>query len=369
MAKKRILVLMKRFGSNKDMVKENFGREIRLFEQLSKKYRIDFVCPDYHLRERFKIKKNGISYFVAPVSFLNPFSMVNLINKLMSRNKYDVIIPTSEPLLGIVGYYFSRKYRMPIVYEVQDNYEAYDSYKIPFVKSMDHYVIKKSDYVFYSNCALMKKLKFLRGKKIEVIENGIDLKLFKKVPRKVARKALKIGQDIKLIAYAGHISRHRGINYLIEAVKQVREKDASVYLLLSGKVDKDINIKLPFIIYKKLPKREQLVLGLNASNVLVIASSDNPFTMYCFPQKLFEYMAVNVPIVATAVGDIVRILQPFEGSLCKPNSIEDLKSKIIAQLNKKNINYRKVAMNYTWKKLSKKLDKIICECTGTGVNF
>jgi len=52
MFKKKILVLMKRFGSNKDMVKENFGREIRLFEQLSRKYDIDFLCFDYNKKQR-----------------------------------------------------------------------------------------------------------------------------------------------------------------------------------------------------------------------------------------------------------------------------------------------------------------------------
>ena len=359
MSKKKILVLMKRFGSNKDMVKENFGREIRLFEQLTKKYKIDFICPDNHLREKFFIKKNGINFFVVPVSFLNPFIMLKTIKKAINKNNYDLIIPTTEPLIGIVGYYFSRKYQIPMIYEVQDNYEIYDSYKIPFVKFIEHNVIKNSNYVFYSNYQLMKKLKFLRKNNIGVIENGVDLKLFRKVARKVARKTLKINQNIKLVTYTGSISKDRGIDNLIKAVAQLRKKDDSIYLLLSGKLEKDINIKRSFIIYKEFPKREQLVLGLNSSDVLVIASNDNEFTRYSFPQKLFEFMAVDVPVVATAVGDVVRILQPFQGSLCKPGSIEDLKNKITIQIKKKSMNYRKVAMNYTWEKLSKKLDKII----------
>ena len=33
---------MKRFGTNKDMVLQNFGRQIRLFEPLAKKHKIDF---------------------------------------------------------------------------------------------------------------------------------------------------------------------------------------------------------------------------------------------------------------------------------------------------------------------------------------
>ena len=362
MHKKKILVLMKRFGSNKDMVKENFGREIRLFEQLTKKYRIDFICLDNCTKERLFIKKNDIDFFVVPISFLNPFIMLKTIKKAINKNKYDLIIPTTEPVLGIIGFYFAKKYNMRIIYEVQDNYEVYNSYKIPFVGLLDRNVIKKSDYVFYSNKPLMQKLEPLRNKKIEIIENGVDLKQFKVMPKKSARKHLKIKHSIKLVTYTGHISKDRGIDNLIEAVKELRKKDNKIYLLLSGKIDKDINISQPFIIYKELSKRKELIMALNASNVLIIASRDNPFTRYCFPQKLFEYMAVNVPIVATAVGDVVRILRPFNSSLCEPDSVEDLKSKIDIQLKKKCINYRKVAMNYTWEKLSKKLDKMICRC-------
>ena len=129
--------------------------------------------------------------------------------------------------------------------------------------------------------------------------------------------------------------------------------------LLSGKVDAGIDIKQPFIIYEELPKREQIVMALNASDVLIIASSDNPFTRYAFPQKLFEYMAVNVPVVATAVGDVERILKPFKGSLCRPDDIGDLKNKIKMQLKKKSINYRKAAVKYSWSNLSKKIDEMI----------
>lgn len=368
MSKKKILVLMKRFGSNKDMVKENFGREIRLFEQLAKKYEIDFLCLDYSLKERFKIKKNNLNFFVVPVSFLNPFSIIISLNKLVREKKYDIIIPTTEPIIGIIGYYFSKKYKIPIIYEVQDNYDTYDSYKIPFVRIMEHHVIRNSNYVFYSNAPLMKKLQFLRKKNIEIIENGVDLKLFKIIPKNIARKALKINKNIKLVTYTGSISKDRGINILIDAVTQLRKKDKYVCLLLSGWLNKEININHSFIIYKELPKREHLVLALNASNVLIIASTDNEFTRYSFPQKLFEYMSVNVPIVATAVGDVVRILSKNKDSLCKPESAKDLRTKIEIQLKKKRTNYRNLAFNYTWKKLSEKLDKIIIKCLESAPN-
>src|SRR3989344_3003245 len=68
-AKMKILVIMKRFGANKDMVLKNFGRQIRLFENLAKEHQIDFLCPDYTNRENKTIKKNGLRFFIVPVSF------------------------------------------------------------------------------------------------------------------------------------------------------------------------------------------------------------------------------------------------------------------------------------------------------------
>ena len=359
MPKKKILVLMKRFGSNKDMVKENFGREIRLFEPLAGKYDIDFVCPDYRLKERFSIRKNNINFYVVPASFFYPLPLLNFLNKIIKNERYAVIIPTTEPIIGIIGYYFARKHRIPIIYEVQDNYEIYSSYRIPFVKLLDRYVIRHSDKVFFSNYSLKDKLKFLKKDDCKVIENSIDLETFKIIPKNQARELLKIDEKIKLVTYTGHISKDRGVDNLIEAVKQLRHSDSSIFLLLSGKVDAGIDIKQPFIIYEELPKREQIVMALNASDVLIIASSDNPFTRYAFPQKLFEYMAVNVPVVATAVGDVERILKPFKGSLCRPDDIGDLKNKIKMQLKKKSINYRKAAVKYSWSNLSKKIDEMI----------
>ena len=67
-------------------------------------------------------------------------------------------------------------------------------------------------------------------------------------------------------------------------------------------------------------------------------------------------MSINIPIVATAVGDTAKILKAYKGSLCKPDDPLDMKEKICSQINKKSIDYRKIALNYTWDILSRKLD-------------
>src|SRR3989344_8248787 len=128
-----ILVIMKRFGANKDMVMQNFGRQIRLFEPLAKKHKIDFLCPDYVKKEDKTITNKGIKYIVKPAGLFSIISFLSYFKNLIKKEKYDIIVATTDPLIGIISYSYSKKFKIPFVYELQDNFEIYDAYKIPFV--------------------------------------------------------------------------------------------------------------------------------------------------------------------------------------------------------------------------------------------
>jgi len=355
----KILVIMKRFGANKDMVMQNFGRQVRLFESLSKHgHNIDFLCPDYKKYENKDIKKGKINYYIRPYSIINHFNFAKELKILIKRHKYDIIVGTTDPLIGIFGYFYSKKFNIKYIYDIQDEYSDYDTYKLPFVKYFDRIAMKNSDIVLTVSDSLNQHVKKIRKKPTYTIQNGIDLRYFKKIDKNKARKILNLPKG-KIIIFIGALTKFKGVDILIEAFKEIKNTIPDAYLLLSGAIYKDININHDSVIYRKYPKREEVITALNAADVAVIPNRKDTFSEYCFPYKLLEYMSVNVPIVATAVGDVAKILKPFKGSLCEPNSVKDLKAKIFIQLKKKNINYRKIATNYTWEKLSKKLDKII----------
>src|SRR3989338_5600876 len=99
----KLLVVMKRFGANKDMVMEDFGRQIRLFEPLAKKHRIDFFCPDYRKKESRVLRKKGIKYMIKPVSLIFPLSLEKSLKKIIKKEKYDAIVAATDPLIGILG--------------------------------------------------------------------------------------------------------------------------------------------------------------------------------------------------------------------------------------------------------------------------
>jgi teichuronic acid biosynthesis glycosyltransferase TuaC len=356
----KILVIMKRFGTNKDMVMENFGRQIKIFSQLAGKNKIDFICPDYKKHEKKDVRKNNMNFYIRPYSLLDHFKFTEDIKKMIKKNKYELMIGSTEPLLGIIGHQYAKKFGIRYIYDLQDDYSSYDSYKIPFVRHLDKKTVKDSDIVMTVSESLKKKITRYRKKSTITIQNGIDLKEFKKISKAKARKILRLPKG-KIIVYIGEISRLKGGDILIDAFEELKKDIPDANLLLSGKILDDIDVKRKGVIYKQYSKRSEIIMALNASDVGTIPNRENTFSKYCFPNKLPEYMAANLPIVASDLGDTSAILSK-SGYLCKPNDKYDLAEKLIYALKGgKMKNYKNLLKALTWKSLAEKLEKAITQ--------
>ncbi len=358
----KLLVVMKRFGANKDMVLGNFGRQVRLFEPLAKKHKIDFFCPDYTKKESREIVKNNIRYIIRPASLLGYIKLFNSLKTIIKKEMYDAIVATTDPTLGILCYKLSKKYNIPLVYDLQDNFESYGTYKLPFVKRLDRKVLREADAVLTVSGTLKGYISKIRKKPIYVINNGVDLGLFKSIGKNKARKKLSLPKNAKIIVFIGHLEKLKGADLLLGAFKKIREEIPDSYLLISGKIGKGVDIGQKNIIFRDFPKREEVVLGINAADVAVLPNPVNAFTKYCFPYKLLEYMACKAPIVATDIGDVSLVLKKYPGSLCRPNDVNDLAKKIIAQLGEnRKVNYGKEVESRKWGALADKIDKVISQ--------
>ncbi len=354
----KILVIMKRFGANKDMPMQDFGRQIRLFENL-KEHKIDFLCADFRKSKPKKLSRNKIDYYIEPLSVFNFNKFLKKLNDLIKAENYDIIVASTSPIIGIIAYRYSRRHNIPMLYDLQDSFAAYDEYKIPFMGIIDKNIIKKSDLVICVSESLRKKIFSFRKKSMYVIQNGIEKSLFKPIDMDTARKKLRLPLKSKIIVYIGHLETLKGANILLDSFNKVRGFYPDSYLLLSGKIEKGIDINQKNIIFREFPKREDIVLAINSADVAVIPNTANEFSKYCFPYKLAEYMACKVPIVATHIGDVSLMLKKYPGSLCRPDAY-DMATKIIGKLKRyERVGYAKELKGLDWKVLSKKLNKII----------
>jgi len=359
----KILVLTSRYTALRDIIDEDFGRQTRLFSELKRLgHEIHMLCADYKKFESKKIKLHGMDVSSVPFNVFFPFPFLMTLNKTIKKEKPQLIIGSGDPLWGVVGYYFSRKFEIRFLYDLHDNYEVYQSYRmIPFFKYIDKYVMKRVDIVTTVSQTLKNKIKRGIRKNAFVIPNGFEPSVFKPMNKEQCRKKLGLPKSAKIIAYAGRIGgkfeKNQSIIVLIKAFEIVRNKFPDTYLTVMGQwAYKDINWKHRNLIFLGSGDQKKVAMLINAADVAVVPNPDNDFTRYCFPYKIVEYMACKTPVVATDVGDVKLLLEKHKWSLCR-FSPGDMADKIIRNLNKGKVDYK--IEEYSWKNIAKRLDKII----------
>ena len=362
----KILVLTSRYTATRDIINEDFGRQVRLFEALRKfKHDIDFFCVDYRKLENKNAKLHGINVFIRPLSMYYFLNLINSLNNILKIKKYDLLIATSDPLWGAFGYYYAKKYNIKFLYDLHDNYEVYLTYKMPFFGLLNRKIIKNADLVTTVSYALRNLLikRGIRRKKVWVIQNGVDFNVFKPMDKNRCRKKLNLPLHKKIIIYAGSLQRSQGIDVLLQALQKVRKKNKDAILVLAGRFfgneGKYINVNKPNIKFLGSIKQDKVAELINAADVAVVPNRANAFTKYCFPYKVVEYAACQKPIVATNVGDVAKFIGDYKDCLCMPDDSSDMAKKILIQLKKEGKKVRYNISNNTWKAIASKLNKII----------
>ncbi|HEY9584322.1 MAG TPA: glycosyltransferase [Candidatus Paceibacterota bacterium] len=175
--------------------------------------------------------------------------------------------------------------------------------------------------------------------KIMVSPDAVDLQEFNSpVSADFAKKELKLPLDKKIIGYVGSLktmTMEKGVSAAILALKHLGE---SFVLCLVGGAEKDI------VFYKNLAEKEKLsdrviFIGtikhnlipqyLSAFDYLVAPFPENEhYNYFMSPLKIFEYMAVGRPIIASDLPSIREVLNESNAILIKPADPKELSSAI-----------------------------------------
>ena len=357
----RILIVTKRFSGStgKDAILDDFCREVRLGAELAKKHKVTLMAADHVKKEHRTMQLHGMRVEIRPMT-ANLLGFIREIGKLAAAN--DIVMGTTHPLVAFCARLAARN--KAFVYDVRDNYETYDLTNVFFLRNgfpaknairlLNGFLIRKSDLVIFSGRRIKEKFRPICRKRIVVIRNGVE-DMFRPMDKKKCRRELKLPNAL-IIAYVGNVCAEKGVDLLMAAFRLVRKHDPGAILLLSGKVARGLNIDRPGIMHKELPLRKDVPLAINAADVAVIPQPENAASRYAgFPLKLMEYMACNVPVVATATSDIPLVLPPE--SLSRPDA-EDLAKKILSR--PESVDYQKIVKQFTWKKLARELERELC---------
>jgi glycosyltransferase involved in cell wall biosynthesis len=175
--------------------------------------------------------------------------------------------------------------------------------------------------------------------RITVIPNGVDAEKYSpRVDGSSGRKELHLEGKF-VIGYAGTFGQWHGITVLAEAVKHVVQKNSDAHFLFIG--DGVLRSEVERILARDGVQHAVTITGmmphhavpplLAACDTLVISAINNPdVPFFQSPIKLFEYMAMQKPVVASRVGQIADVIDDgVNGLLVDEKNPELLAEKIL----------------------------------------
>ena len=365
----KIAFLCKRLYMSKDVITDHYGRLYEIPYQL---YQQDHQVVAFSLS--YKSKQSGhclnysnqsagsldwFSYNLGKLFFPGLLMYVWKVFRHIKHFKPDVLIGSSDSIHCILTGFIAKQLHIPYVLDLYDNYESFGLTKIPGVLPLYTHTLKQADAVLCVSQPLANYIKeqYQSEHTVFVIESTINTDTFYSKNNQECRKILKLPLEAKLIGLAGALTKERGIESLYKIFFQLLEEseDKNIFLVLAGIVQKDLPIPdHKNIIYLGELEHAKVVDFFNALDVAVIIIMDNSFGRYSFPQKSYEILACDVPVVCSAIGAMNNVLKNHPQSLFSDE--HDFLNKTQQQLDHPCL----VDVNIeTWADKSKQIIKIL----------
>lgn len=215
-------------------------------------------------------------------------------------------------------------------------------------KDINFKVIGCSNWI--AECA--KESNLFESKEVKGIPNVLDIKIFKKVEKKIARKILNLLEDKKYIIFGAMSStgdKRKGYDYLKKALlilnKKYPELKNEIEILIFGASYSNDQEDIPFKINFLGQFTDEITLSLvyNSANVFVAPSLEENLA-----NTVNESLACGTPVVAFEVGGMPDMIKhKSNGYLAKYKDSNDLANGILECLNytqeiKSNFNQEEI---------------------------
>jgi glycosyltransferase involved in cell wall biosynthesis len=276
---------------------------------------LSYYSGKVHRKKKVDVRGMDIIYpFVLSYKIINYlsliFSTIWIGLKESARCRPDVILcynPTIQN--GIPAYLISRCLNIPLVIDYQDyqNSEIHSKRWVRLVYgTIESFLIKRVDGAILASSTfedLFNKNK--KKQKLTVIRSGISINDFETI-------STQLGHLDNIIVYAGRLDEVRGLDVLIEAVRHMKNQDYSLWVMGKGPLENQIrnvsetsNGKIRYLGFVKdedyLSMMGQALICVNPQKEKFV------FSRYCFPSKLFEYMAMGRFVVSSNISDVAIV--------------------------------------------------------------
>ena len=326
---------------SKDLLRDRYGRFYEIPVVLKKSgYEVFLACISYRdssnhdLYEYHPFQYSHFRLGANPVYGM--YRYYSGLCRIIREFQPDVIIGASDSFHIILAAMLSRKYKIPYIADLYDNFESYKATSFPGVRLALAAAVRNAHGISVVSDALRRFVSrnYKPDGTLVVIENAIVPELFGPADKGPARQVLKLPKDSCLIGTAGALYQERGIDIMFDVFSNLAKERDDVYLVLAGPIGTSVTIPpSERIIYLGELAHKDVPTLFNALDIGIICNVESEFGLYCFPQKAYEMLACKLPVVAANVGAISSLLENFPDSLYKPGDSSSLLAAIKRYMN------------------------------------
>lgn len=256
--------------------------------------------------------------------------------------KADIVLSTSPQFFnGLAGFFVSRIKKAPWVLEVRDLWPesilAVGAIKnrniIHILTGLERFAYRKADCIVTVTDSFkyyIAQLGFPENK-IEVVKNGVDLSQFHRVGNGESNVRDPQLRDKFVASYIGTIGMAHGLDTLLEAAKILKDETNIVFLIVGEGADRsrlEERVRIERIsnvhMLGQLPKNEVRRVLAHSDVVLVLLRKLKLFKTV-IPSKIFESMAMGVPIILAVEGESQKIVEDsYSGLVVEPENAKEI---------------------------------------------
>ncbi len=298
---------------------------------------------------------------------------------LLLGTKADLLV--SNDLDTLLANYLAKIIkRCGLVYDSHEYYTGTPELtNRPFVrgiwKRIEKSILPKLKYAITVNRSIADLYQSEYGVELKVVRNippkSLKEKLNFNIDKEKKRNELGLSSNKKIILLQGAgINIERGVEEAVLAMKYIDEAilliigDGDVFLLLK-KIVEENNLSEKVVFIDKLPYLKLLEYTMLADIGLTLDKDTNINYHYILPNKLFDYIYCEVPILASSLIEVKNIIEKYNiGEFIESHEPQHIAAKIKSMLGSdENIkkwkeNLKIAADELNWENEEKELLKI-----------
>lgn len=284
---------------------------------------------------------------------------------LLFANDLDTLLP---------NYLVSKLKGIPLIYDSHELFcEVPELIHSPLKQKvwlrLEKFIVPKLSHCITVNDSIAGVFYKKYNVKFHVIRNIPSLQINFKAKTK-HQLNLPLEKKIILLQGAG-INIDRGAEELIEAMNYLEDK---ILLLIIGSGDvwdilkqkiKKMRLENKIVLIDKLPKSELLHYTFNADVGITIDKNTNLNYFYSLPNKFFDYINANIPILASRLPEIESIVLKYNLGIFidhhEPKHIAEKINEILfsANYDEYKNNTKKAIFEFNWNNEKQKLITLI----------